>query len=75
MTRHPKHMLPVRLNQRQQFVNSFLLRNIAQDRLLSAVERHMAASFAYVSVISVGHFARAVHDAAHHGNLDTGGKV
>ena len=59
------------MNQVEQFVDGFGFGNVLFDALLAAVETDFSACRTYVAVVGVGHFARAVDDAAHDGNLQS----
>ena len=53
-----------------QFVNRAFCGDIAFDDVFALVERDFAGATAYIAVIGVGHFTRAVDNAAHNANFD-----
>ena len=54
-----------------EFVDRLGRRDIALDDVLAAVQGDAVRAGTNVAIVSIGHFAGTVHDAAHDADLDT----
>src|SRR5262245_29569210 len=61
--------LAVFANQIHETFHGFSFGNVEFDRRLTHVEVDLARRTAHVAEVCIGHFARAVHDAAHDGDF------
>ena len=64
-------MFFVALDESEELVDGFLLRDILENTFLPSVEADAVAAGTYVAVVGIGHLAGTVDDATHNGNLES----